>query len=105
MRLFFGPEVVYAYTNDLTHEGLLEALETLLRAKGDLGRVDAQGAGGLDFRKALPQGLHAPRVAYGEKDKRYRLERLLEAEAGARIAPEIKEVEASLLEWEQEVLI
>jgi Predicted Zn-dependent proteases and their inactivated homologs len=27
IRLFFGTEVVYAYTNDLTKEGLLEALE------------------------------------------------------------------------------
>ncbi|TFU27101.1 TldD/PmbA family protein [Thermus tengchongensis] len=105
IRLFFGTEVVYAYTNDLTQEGLLEALETLLRAKGALGRVDARGAGGLDFRKTLPQGLHTPKVPLSEKDKRFRLERLLEAEAGARISPEIKQVEASLQEWEQEVLI
>ncbi|WP_038041850.1 TldD/PmbA family protein [Thermus tengchongensis] len=105
IRLFFGTEVVYAYTNDLTQEGLLEALETLLRAKGALGQVDARGAGGLDFRKTLPQGLHTPKVPLSEKDKRFRLERLLEAEAGARISPEIKQVEASLQEWEQEVLI
>ncbi|MFN4071122.1 MAG: TldD/PmbA family protein [Thermus caldifontis] len=105
LRLFFGTEVVYAYTNQLTQEGLQEALETLLRAKGALGRVDERGAGGLDFRKAFPQGLHTPRVPYGEKDKRFRLERLLEAEAGARIAPEIQQVETSLQEWEQEVLI
>ncbi|WP_038045915.1 TldD/PmbA family protein [Thermus caliditerrae] len=105
IRLFFGTEVVYAYTNDLTQEGLLEALETLLRAKGALGRVDARGTGGLDFRQTLPQGLHIPKVPLSEKDKRFRLERLLEAEAGARISPEIKQVEASLQEWEQEVLI
>lgn len=105
VRLFFGTEVVYAYTNDLTQEGLMEALETLLRAKGALGKVDEGGKGGLDFRKAAPKGLHAPKVPYGEKDKRYRLERLLEAEAGARIAPAIKQVEASLLEWDEEVLV
>ncbi|GLV46984.1 TldD protein [Thermus sp. LT1-2-5] len=105
IRLFFGPQVVYAYTNQLTREGLLEALETLLRARGTLGRVDERGQGGLDFRKRLPQGLHAPKVPLSAKDKRYRLERLREAEAGARIAPEIKEVETTLLEWEQEVLI
>lgn len=75
LRLFFGTEVVYAYTNQLTREGLLEALETLLRAKGAVGQVDERGAGGLDFRKALPKGLHTPRTPYGEKDKRYRLER------------------------------
>ncbi|BDG16667.1 TldD/PmbA family protein [Thermus brockianus] len=105
IRLFFGTQVVYAYTNHLTKQGLREALETLLRARGALGQVDERGQGGSDFRKRAPQGLHAPQVPLSAKDKRYRLERLLEAEAGARIAPEIKEVEASLLEWEQEVLI
>ncbi|KHG65019.1 hypothetical protein QT17_09045 [Thermus sp. 2.9] len=59
IRLFFGPQVVYVYTNHLTREGLLEALETLLRARGALGRVDERGQGGLDFRKRTPQGLHA----------------------------------------------
>ncbi len=105
LRLFFGREVVYAYTNDLTPESLLEALESLLRARGGLGQVDDRGAGGLDFRREVPKGLHAPRVPLSAKDKRYRLERLLEAEAAARLAPEIRQVEASLQEWEQEVLV
>ncbi|MER3536649.1 MAG: peptidase C69 [Thermus sp.] len=105
LRLFFGREVVYAYTNDLTPESLLEALESLLRARGGLGRVDDRGAGGLDFRREVPKGLHAPRVPLSAKDKRYRLERLLEAETAARSAPEIRQVEASLQEWEQEVLV
>ncbi|MER3557191.1 MAG: peptidase C69, partial [Thermus sp.] len=87
LRLFFGREVVYAYTNDLTPESLLEALESLLRARGGLGRVDDRGAGGLDFRREVPKGLHAPRVPLSAKDKRYRLERLLEAETAARLAP------------------
>ncbi len=105
LRLFFGREVVYAYTNDLTPESLLEALESLLRARGGLGQVDDRGAGGLDFRREVPKGLHAPRVPLSAKDKRYRLERLLEAEAAARLAPEIRQVEARLQEWEQEVLV
>lgn len=33
------------------------------------------------------------------------MEHLLEAEAAARLSPEIKQVEASLQEWEQEVLV
>ena len=52
LRLFFGREVVYAYTNDLTPESLLEALESLLRARGGLGRVDDRGAAGK-FRKGF----------------------------------------------------
>ncbi len=105
VRLFFGTEVVYAYTNDLSEANLLEVTETLARLKGEKGRVDARGAGGLDFRKQTATGLHAPKMPLDAKDKRYRLERLLEAEAAARVAPEIKRVETRLLEWDQEVLV
>lgn len=105
LRLFYGSEVVYAYTNDLTPQSLLELTETLLRLKGMAGQVEASGTGGLDFRKQIPRGLHTPLIPLGAKDKRYRLERLLEAESGARIAPQIKQVQSSLTEWEQEVLV
>ncbi|MDX2004522.1 MAG: TldD/PmbA family protein [Meiothermus sp.] len=105
LRLFYGTEVVYAYTNDLTPEGLTELTETLVRLKGQAGQVDAQGRGGLDFRKAAPQGLHAPKVPFEAKDKRYRLERLREAESAAKVAPEIRQVQTQMLEWEQEVLV
>ncbi|MFZ5992403.1 MAG: TldD/PmbA family protein [Deinococcota bacterium] len=105
LRLFYGSEVVYAYTNDLTPQSLLELTETLVRLKGMAGQVEASGTGGLDFRKQIPRGLHTPLIPLGAKDKRYRLERLLEAESGARIAPQIKQVQSSLTEWEQEVLV
>jgi len=105
LRLFYGTEVVYAYTNDLSSASLLELTETLVRLKGRAGQVDAQGKGGLDFRKAVAQGLHAPQIPFTAKDKRYRLERILEAEAGAKVGPQIKQVQSYLMEWEQEVLI
>lgn len=105
LRLFYGTEVVYAYTNDLTPQSLLELTETLVKLKGAAGQVDAGGKGGLDFRKEAPKGLHIPKIPLEAKDKRYRLERLLEAESGARIAPQIKQVQSSLTEWEQDVLV
>lgn len=105
IRLFFGTDVVYAYTNDLSAASLLELTEALTRLKGGAGRVDAQGRGGLDFRKAVATGRHAPRIRFAAKPKSYRLDRLLEADEGARIAPEIAQVELRLLEWEQEVLV
>jgi len=105
LRLFYGTEVVYAYTNDLSPASLLEVADTLVRLKGSAGQVDAQGIGGLDFRKTVAQGLHAPQIPFTAKDKRYRLERILEAEAGARVGPQIKQVQTNLLEWEQEVLV
>lgn len=105
VRLFYGTEVAYAYTNDLTPQALLEVTDNLVRVKGGAGRVDAKGAGGLDFRKTSAAGVHAPQVPFDEHPKRYRLDRLREADAGARVAPEIAQVESQLQEWEQDVLV
>ncbi|WP_027894068.1 TldD/PmbA family protein [Calidithermus chliarophilus] len=105
LRLFYGTEVVYAYTNDLSPESLLEVTETLVKLKGQAGQVDSRGEGGLDFRKQAARGLHAPEVPLSARDRRYRVERLLEAEAAARVAPEVKQVQTQLLEWDQEVLV
>jgi TldD protein len=105
LRLFYGTDVVYAYTNDLTESGLLDVAEDLTRLRGEAGQVDSRGRGGLDFRRQAPRGLHAPAVPFDEHPKSYRLERLQEADAGARVAPEVRDVECSLLEWDQEVLV
>jgi TldD protein len=105
LRLFYGLDVVYAYTNDLSESSLLELVQTLTRLKASQGKVDAKGQGGLDFRKEKYSGLHAPKTDFESKNKRFRLERLLEIDAGARTASEIKQVEARLLEWEQDVLV
>jgi len=105
VRLFYGTEVAYAYTNDLTPEGLLEVTDNLVRVKGQAGKVDPKGRGGLDFRKTASRGLHDPKVPFEEHPKPYRVERLREADAGARVAPEIRQVESYLQEWEQDVLV
>jgi TldD protein len=105
LRLFYGDEVAYAYTNDLTHEGLLEIARSLTALKGQAGHVDRSGRGGLDFRKTAPRGLHSPAIAFEDHDKRYRLDRLREGQAGARVAPEIRQVESFLFEWDQDVLV
>ena len=105
IRFFFGADVAYAYTNDLTPQSLLDVTDTLLRARGEAGRVDDRGRGGLDFRRQAAAGRHAPEVSFETHPKRYRLDRLREADAGARVAPEIVQVELLLLEWEQDVLV
>jgi TldD protein len=106
MRLFFGTDVVYAYSNDLSDASLGELIETLLRLRGaDGGAVDAAGRGGLDLRRSGATGLHAPEVPFEERSKAWRLERLRELDAGARVAPEIRQVEGHLLEWEQDVVV
>ena len=104
LRLFYGTEVAFAYTNDLGEAALVELAQTLGQLK-KAGRVNDQGSGGLDFRRTIAKGLHAPELDLESQPKRFRLDRLLEVDAGARIAPEISQVEASLVEWEQEILV
>lgn len=105
LRIAYGAEVVYGYTNDLSETTLLELARTLTEAKGRSGKVDESGRGGFDFRRQIANGVHRPERALDSADKRFRLERLREVDAGARIAPEIRQVEAQLIEWEQEVLV
>lgn len=110
LRLFFGTDVVYGFTNDLTGAALGELLESLLavRASGadGQGTPDAAGRGGLDLRTvAAGPDIHAPRLAFEARDKAWRLERLRELDAGARIGPEVKQVEGRLMEWEQDVTV
>ena len=105
IRLAYGTDVVYGYTNDLSPASLLELARTLSKARGGAGRVDPSGNGGLDFRHRAATGLHAPEKPFDSVDRRYRLERLREIDAGARIDSRIAQVETGLLEWEQDVLI
>ncbi len=105
LRLFYGNEVAYGYTNDLTAEGLGELVTHLTAGRGRAGIVDARGRGGLNFRKLAPQGLHDPEIRFEAHPKQFRVERLLEADSAARVAPQIRQVEPSLLEWEQDVLV
>ena len=107
IRLFFGTDVVYGYTNDLSEEALAELTASLAQLKGGTaGRPDGSGRGGIDLRKAdAGPDKHAPRVDFSAHDKQWRLDRLRELDAGARIAPEISQVEGTLMEWEQDVWI
>src|SRR5690554_625462 len=62
VRLFFGQDVIYGYTNDLSEAALAELVASLARLKGSPeGRPDASGAGGIDLRR-LDAGpdIHAP---------------------------------------------
>src|SRR5690606_15948875 len=78
VRLFFGEDVVYGYTNDLSEPALTELVVSLAAMKvagsgaGSNGRPDASGSGGLDLRK-LDAGpdLHAAAIEFSVHDKRW----------------------------------
>jgi TldD protein len=112
LRLFFGHDVVYAYTNDLSDASLGELVDALVRLRGrgaadGVASPDARGAGGLDLRRPRAGGAdpHAPEVPFEAHPKAWRLERLRELDAGARIDPAVHQVQARLLEWEQDVTV
>lgn len=108
LRLFFGHDVVYAYTNDLSDGALRELTDALLRLRGAPPVApDASGRGGLDLRRpeATAADPHAPGVPFDAHPKAWRLERLRELDAGARIDPAVRQVEGRLLEWEQDVTV
>ncbi|HZJ09088.1 MAG TPA: TldD/PmbA family protein [Trueperaceae bacterium] len=123
VRLFFGHDVVYGYTNDLTEPAMAELVASLATMKGAggggagdggngaagngaPGRPDAAGRGGLDLRRHdSGPDIHAPAVPFESHDKHWRLARLREADQGARVSTEISQVEAHLLEWEQDVTV
>src|SRR3972149_8508697 len=71
IRLFFGVDVAYAYTNDLTPQSLLDVTGPLLQARGNAGRVDERGRGGLDFREHMAVGLHAPGGPFETRPQRH----------------------------------
>lgn len=109
LRLFFGHDVVYAYTNDLSDGALRELTAALLRLRGapEAATPDASGRGGLDLRRPAAAGddPHAPTVPFEARSKAWRLDRLRELDAGARIDAAVRQVEARLLEWEQDVTV
>src|SRR5690625_3950828 len=71
IRLFFGTDVIYGYTNSLDERSLTGLLDSLAQLKGaDTGRPDAHGRGGIDLRKAAAgPDIHAPRVLFSDHDK------------------------------------
>ena len=104
IRALYGTKVVYAYTNDLTREGLLEIAQAVARANGFAGEVDAGGAGGLDFRVSHPKKLYRVSQHPLETRKADKLELARRAGASARVGA-VKTVDARYFDWVQRVLI
>lgn len=102
LRTIDGDRAVYAYTNDLTREGLLAITDAVARGGAREGPV----APASDFTRAVPRGLHPVARPPSEVPKAERAAILRRADATARGADaRIVQVDASILDHEQQVLI
>lgn len=104
IRALYGTKVVYAYTNDLSREGLLEVAQAVAKANGFTGEVDSSGAGGLDFRVNSPKKLYRVSQHPLETRKAEKLALAQRAGAAARVGA-VKTIDARYFDWVQRVLI
>ncbi len=104
IRVLYGTKVVYAYTNDVSRDGLTAIAEAVARADGFSGIVDGTGAGGLDFRVAVPHKLYSVTQHPLETKKLEKLALAKRAGLAAKVG-HVKTVDVRYFDWVQRVLI
>ncbi len=104
IRVLYGTKVVYAFTNDVSKDGLTSIAEAVARAEGFQGVTDLGGRGGLDFRVMNPRQLYRARQHPLETKKTAKLEIARRAGAAARVGA-VKTVDVGYFDWVQRVLI
>jgi TldD protein len=104
IRVLYGTKVVYAYTNDVSRDGLRTIAEAVARAGGFAGEVDSTGAGGLDFRVAIPRKLYTVTQHPLETKKLEKLALAKRAGAAAKVG-HVKTIDVRYFDWVQKVLI
>ncbi|GGB65564.1 TldD/PmbA family protein [Deinococcus soli (ex Cha et al. 2016)] len=105
VRLLYGTQVVYAYTNDVTATGLLELARQVAQARGDAGVTDAGGAGGLDFRRVDVTPMQVAREHPLHAAKARKLALMRRAHAAAAGVGAVRTVDVTYLDMVQRVLI
>lgn len=101
VRVFYGTNAVYAYTTDLSREGLLACAKAVSRT-----RRGAAGLAGIALQasadgRPLPYRLHPSSV-----DRAHKVELLARADRAARaFSAEVAQVDVSLGESVQQVLV
>ncbi|MEY4530904.1 MAG: hypothetical protein RLZZ156_1625 [Deinococcota bacterium] len=104
IRVLYGTKVVYAYTNDVSREGLRTIAEAVARSSGYGGEVNSVGAGGLDFRVATPRKLYTVTRHPLETKKLEKLALAKRAGAAAKVG-HVKTIDVRYFDWVQKVLI
>ena len=105
LRLLYGHNVVYAYTNDVTPSGLLELATAVAQARGPVGETDRHGAGGLDFRTVEARPLYAVHDHPLQASKQQKLTLMRRAHGAAAQVGDVKTVDVFYTDRVQRVLI
>ncbi len=104
IRVLYGTKVVYAYTNDVSSNGLKTIAEAVARSSGYAGEVNNSGAGGLDFRVAAPRKLYTVTKHPLETKKLEKLALAKRASLAAKVG-HVKTIDVRYFDWVQKVLI
>jgi TldD protein len=105
LRLLYGTRVVYAYTNDVTADGLRTLAGSVFRVRPGQGEVTASGAGGLDFRRVDVRPLYVARDHPLNVQRREKLALMHRAHGAATGVGDVKTVDVMYLDRVQRVLI
>lgn len=105
LRLLYGTRVVYAYTNDVTANGLRTLADSVARAQSGQGEVSHDGVGGLDFRTVDVQPLYVAREHPLTVQRREKLALMRRAHGAAAGVGDVKTVDVTYLDRVQRVLI
>lgn len=105
VRALYGTKVVYAFTNDLSSEGLQRVAEAVARAQGSAGVTDERGAGGLDLRERQVPRLWTVRAHPLETAKRAKLEVARRAHAAAAGQGLVRTVDVRFMDSAQRILV
>ena len=102
IRVLYGTKVVYAYTNNLTREGLLQIAESVARASGYEGELGVSKS--MDFRIFIPPNLYSV-IHHPLKTKHSERISIMRRASAAAQTGYVKTAEVSYLDWVQKVLI
>lgn len=101
VRVLYGHEAIYAYTSDLSLEGLLAVADQVAKAKSAEGR-HARAA----WQEPVCHAMHSLRIHPDDVSKQAKVAVLLKADKACRAhSPEITQVDVSVAEEYQRVFI
>lgn len=101
IRVFYGKTAIYAYTNDLSETSLINAAKAVAKAQDGREKLNI-----LDLTKMVIDNKHIVRIMPDSVSKEKKIEFIRKAnEAARKESSEISQVDITLMEKDQKILI